>query len=422
MDLDASIFFIVLFIVFLLTPIFSVYSQQTIGLELSDCPQNLFVNERHMTQVSIKNSGSHSLNILSIDLSIDGFENANNSSKIIFPFDTSFPLTLSSFSSERFSIKFSAPEEGIHYVDALVSYYSVENPEKVTQEIHELCRFEVRPIESLWNPFWLTVMIGAITSGFGGALAYGVKRYFLKKDTQHKKDLDHQNWLLQQMHSLAEKYYFPLAKFSLEIKRAISIAAPSKKLEDIKSAYYKTSIFVDKYLEFKENTGANFIFRNNRAAADDAMSKIQAVFVSLPFDERDFNQILREFQKAKESKTDIKYNTRPFRSFKNWINSTHCEKSRDMVMKKSFKLQQILDKQGERISNPDFIKKLDKQESNLSTKEAELWILRSSTKYVKQGDEVHIFGAGFTKEGLSFKLHLGDEEFESEENFEMLLA
>lgn len=394
-------------------PINSIYAQQNVSVLLKVCPEDIFIGERHIDEFVIRNFDSKTVVITKLNFVIDGFENSGNNSII---FTNSVPTTLSAFTSEVGSIRFVSYEEGIHYVDVVFSYFFKDSSENVFEETSQICRFNVKPLDSLWDPIWLTVVIAAITSGFGSAAAYGLKRYFLKKDIEHQKQLDHSNWLLQQMHSSAEKYYFPLAKFSLETKTAISIASASKRNEDIENAYYKLAVLISKYLEFKENTGANFIFKNNKGAADKAINKTQAVFVSLPFDALDLNEIQREYLASKENKKSFEYTSKSYCSFKNWIKSDKCQRSRDNAMMKLFELQQILDNQGERISNPDFVNKLDSEDEVSSSEEARFWILRSSTKYAKQGDEIFVFGYGFNEE-IPYKFHIHDQELQQLNKF-----
>jgi len=392
------------------------FAQEDVDFIIQKCPDEIFIGERQNTNLVVRNSDSHAISIVNLELAVDGLENMSNSS-ITLPNSELFPLTLDSFESKIIPIVITSNDEGIHYVDTRMIYL-LENSENKVIEKNGICQFNAKPLESLWDPIWLTISIGAITSGFGSGAAYTLKRHFLKKDVEHKKTLEHENWLLQQDHSLANKYYFPLAKFALEAKRSISISASSKKLDDIEMAYQKLTIFIDKYMEFKENTGGLFNFKNRMASAM-AISKTQAIFVGLPFNESDLYDIRREYQSAKEDKKDLDYISKSYCSFKNWIVSNYCQKSRDHVMKKLFDLQGILDDHSEELVSPNYAASYyPKLTENNSIGGDPFWILRSSTKYVKQGDEVHIFGEGFTNPDISFKFRLGNRDLVSKKTFD----
>ncbi|MFZ0184669.1 MAG: hypothetical protein WAL88_07540 [Nitrosotalea sp.] len=233
-----------------------------------------------------------------------------------------------------------------------------------------------------------------ILTPIAGVIGYLLKQYFVNRDFVFQQKIEHHHWLLQQIHSFAEKYYTPMAKFAWDSLQTISISSTSKNKHDIVIAYDNLSMFLAKYLEFKRTVGANFLFRD-RAYENPVIKKIQAILTAIPFDELDLDQIAIDVTKSNNKLTIFPHNHSAYKYFESWIKSEYCKKSRDLLITKLFELQDILDDQGERISSPDYFLNSKSKESIPTSSNDIFWILYANTKYVHPGDDLFVYGEGF---------------------------
>ena len=104
-------------------------------------------------------------------------------------------------------------------------------------------------------------ILGWILAPILGLIGYGIRLYMNRRNIQFAKDVEHEEWLLQKFHPLAEKYYFPLARFSFETYTNMKHASKSHDKDVIDNAYLNFGLFIAKYINFKNETGGNFLFR-----------------------------------------------------------------------------------------------------------------------------------------------------------------
>lgn len=384
---------------------YDAYSQSSIQINISKCPDSLKVGERGDMIFSLTNINEQQLNITTMTLTPNGISQKNNS-EIILNNNFVVPEQILSYSTTDVNARFSSIKDGIQYIDLNLTYELVgDNNHKQYFIQQELCKIEVLPIASEPLPLWLNILIGGgVSSAIAAFIIYLIKRPFVKKDFEQQQEIQHKLWLSQQMHALAEKYYFPLAKYGEEARRTISIASSSKESRDIKIAYNQICEFLQKYTEFKKMTGANFLFRD-RSFENPAIGKVQAIMVSLPFDEKDINEIVANKTSSDGKLKEVDYKKTQYTYFERWIKSVNCEKSRDQTMIKLNELWEILDDQGERISQPDYFSKPPK--SAPATSESDnFWILFSSSKYLQKNGNIFISGSGFTDKEIEYEFHM----------------
>ena len=405
--------FIIPFVILFFVPI-SFVNAEPISINKIDCPTKLVAGERSNISFHLRNTIGDDLLVSDAILLMDYIgTGAENRTEIpITSIDDYFLFSASSETSIEETISFTS--EGIHHVDLEIKYSGLDgNDENIILE--EICRVKALPFEKDANPVVLTIIISIITTSFGGVTAYFIKRHFINKDTEYQKSIDHQHWLLQQMHSHASKHYGPLAKESWVAEQTIGIASQSKKQTDIDIAFDSLNVFLKKYIDFKNETGANFLFRE-RDWENQAIRTMQSILLSLPYDKKDVDTItcylaLKQSAIGLPTSGELAIAFKKLKTyFKDWIESEHCKESLKMTMAKLFRFGSILDRQGELISHPDLIKKhydLPQQKEE----QDKFWILYSSVKYVKKGETVFVFGRGLDDlDNVSYQFFLGAHE------------
>lgn len=242
---------------------------------------------------------------------------------------------------------------------------------------------------------WIAGIIGTIGGGSGG---YLLNRYFVNKDFEFQKQIEHEKWLLQRFNNLADTYYVPLAKFSFDARSNISRAIISKDPLAIKVAYYHVALFLTKYLEFKNTIGANFLLKP-QSAENEAIISIRAILGLLPFDDLDLIKIENDVKKSNMSFSEQHFKRNTFKYFKNWIESDHCYKSRQLILDKLNQLQGLLDATSEQINHPEVARKEIVKISPAKNYDSPFYILFSSTKHIKKNESIVLFG-GFELDKL----------------------
>lgn len=247
--------------------------------------------------------------------------------------------------------------------------------------------------------------IGYILSPIAAIGGLLLQRYIERNDIAKQEKIQHLHWLWQRFNTLAEEYYFPLAKFSADIGRGIDRSTKSQDERIIKITYYHVKIFLTKYAEFKKNTGANFLFkgigdRKGRDYEIAAIRKHREIMTILPFDELDINEI----QNIVETPTAV-FTENAYKYFTQWITSEYCTRSQKLILEKLDCFHTILGIGSEKISHPE---SFDKRETNkdlekcLEASKNSLEVTSLTPKYVRIGDLISIFGKGFTTSGVRF--------------------
>ena len=248
-----------------------------------------------------------------------------------------------------------------------------------------------------------------IVAPVGGLVGYILKRHFVNSDFKFQQKVEHQHWLLQQFNPLVSEYYVPIAKFAFDASTNIFRAHSSKNPQAIKNGYYHTCLFISKYVSFKNNKGANFLFKD-REYEQEAIIAIRATLASLPFDDQDIIIIHKQITDTKTIFEDVNYSGSVFDKFSNWVLSDHCDRSINLVIKKLDYLQRILDQGGEDISHPELI---DKSKSILSINAKDddvFFILFVSTKVANCGDTIQVYGGGFIHDRVKYDLYVGNQK------------
>jgi len=261
---------------------------------------------------------------------------------------------------------------------------------------------------------WIFVPVGTL---FGGIIGFLIKRHFNKKDLIEEKRLEHRNWLLRQFNPMAESYYVPLAKFAFDAYNAIKIATTSQDQRAIRTAFQNICIFLTKYIEFKNEKGANFLF-HNRNNEQIAIGKFQAILNGLPFDLLMINKIALEMG-VNDHKFVTEYTNQEFYDyFKKWIISKHCNKSRQLVLEKLFDLQIILDLSGEEISHGESfqysLKILDPKKYVASKQNDPFYIISTNKKSIQKEEPLFIFGKGLDNKKITYNFYIDDKKLDVE--------
>ena len=251
----------------------------------------------------------------------------------------------------------------------------------------------------------------------GGIVGFLIKRYFNKRDLLDEKRLEHRNWLLQQFNPMVESYYVPLAKFAYDAHVAIRNASVSQDQRSIQIAFQNTCVFLTKYIEFKNAKGANFIFRN-RDNEHIAIGKVQAILNGFPFDLLMLNKIALEMSKpAHKFITEYK-NQEFYEYFEKWITSRHCNKSRQLVLEKMWKLQIILDLSGEEISHGKMLQQLlnisDPQKHVVAKQNDPFYTISTNKKSIRKEESLFVFGKGFDNKKINYNFYVGDKKIDVE--------
>lgn len=254
-----------------------------------------------------------------------------------------------------------------------------------------------------------------IVAPLGALVGYMLKRYFVNKDFEFQQKVEHQHWLLQQFSPLTSEYYVPLAKFAFDSFTNIERSQSAKNVQSIEVAYYHTCLFLSKYVSFKNEKGANFLFKN-RTYEEEAIITISAILSSLPFDDQDLITIHDHMTTSKTIFTNTHYTGITFVKFKSWVLSDDCKESRKFIIDQLFYIQRILDQGGEEIAHPKLI-----DSSNLVIKSREkeddiFYILSSSTKIATIGDKVQIFGGGFKEDRVTYEFYIGNNVVGTKKN------
>ena len=245
-----------------------------------------------------------------------------------------------------------------------------------------------------------TYILTAIISGF---IIYLLKRSFVNQDKIKEKDLTHQRWLLQYLHKLATDYYFPLAKFAYDAQINIKRASKFKETKSIQIAFYHISLFINKYFEFKEKTGANFLFKN-QSSEDIAIKKFDAIFIGLPFDEIELKKMIAEtFDNGKFNPISLKQNN--YKWFESWIKN--CTRSCCLIEKKLKDIERSLNTESEIISHPESSIKQIKQRSSQKPL-FNFYIIGINTKLARLGETIFVFGEGFDNEDIDYEFYIDD--------------
>ncbi len=252
---------------------------------------------------------------------------------------------------------------------------------------------------------WIFVPLGALIGGF---LGYLIKRTFVNQDVRFQERVSHEHWLLQQFNKLAEDYYFPLAKFSKDTYTSINRASISTDPKSIKIAYYHFGIFLKKYFDFKQSKGANFLFRDQKME-DAAIKKFGGLLIGVPFDDLELKDLNKEMFHSNGDFDDTCFTKRFFVIFENWIKTNHCNLSRSLVIEKLGNLSRILDRGSEDTSHPKSYEKTIKETpTDPLSADDDFWIMGLSKKSTRSGENLFVFGKGFTNQYIKFNFFLGD--------------
>lgn len=251
------------------------------------------------------------------------------------------------------------------------------------------------------SEYWSTLSIYILTAVSSGIIIYFLKRSFVNQDKIKEKDLEHQRWLLQYLHKLAIDYYFPLAKFAYDAQINIKRASKFKETKSIQIAFYHISLFINKYFEFKEKTGANFLFKN-QSSEDIAIKKFDAIFIGLPFDEIELKKMIAEtFDNGKFNPISLKQNN--YKWFESWIKN--CTRSCYLIEKKLEDLEHSLNTESEIISHPESLR--EQIELRSSQKPLfDFYIIGINTKLARLGETIFVFGEGFDNEYIDYEFYI----------------
>jgi len=231
-----------------------------------------------------------------------------------------------------------------------------------------------------------------------------------------EKQLEHRNWLLKQFNPTAESYYVPLAKFAYDAHGAIKNAVASQDPRAINIAFQNTCVFLAKYMEFKNEKGANFVFYDG-TDEQIAIGKAQAVLNGVPFDPLMINKIACEMSEQTHKFLTEYANEEMYGYFEKWITSRHCSKSKQLVLEKLFDLQLILDLKGEEILQGKLPSRLNisNPKKYVSEKLTEgFYIISADKKTARKGSPLFIFGKGLDDEKTSYGFYVGDKKVDVE--------
>ncbi|HEX7034055.1 MAG TPA: hypothetical protein VF172_13735 [Nitrososphaera sp.] len=384
------------------------YSQSSPEITNMQCPEKLYVGERGKVSATIENGSDQEMLILNSTFAIDGNEKDG-----LLPLEGNrFPLVIPPDSRVSQSVLARFDNEGYHYVDLVLGYALAEESSKKVQ----LCEIQVitvgTPKDALGgalNSFQTSPLISVLVlAPLGGFIAFILQRQFSKKDFESQQKIQHRTWLLQTLHSLANKYYIPLSKFGFEAHRAIDLAAVSKDDEGIKKAYYYFSIFIAKFTEFEREAGANYLFLQ-RQEEQRAIGLHQAIGVLSPINQDDINTITKTIIiKDGETTSLPDYDSRAFQSFSNWIKSDHCGRSRSWMIRQLRTYSLLLDRQGERISQPDYFMSTAAETPEAKGGNEEFWITHHTPFYVKKNEGVVVQGHGFKNQNITYTFKIGE--------------
>ena len=262
----------------------------------------------------------------------------------------------------------------------------------------------------------------AVTAVISG-IAFFLKRYFTKNDFEQQQNLQHSLWLMQKNYTIASEHYVPLAKYAYEAMFKIKNASISKTEQDIQSAYYYLFIFLGKYVQLEIISGANFLFITG-LKEEEAVRKIHAIMVMLPFIRTDINKIATEFNTLNGNFANINFKSNSFVFFKQWVTSNNCNRSIQTIREKLNELQKLLDNESEKILQAEkflSVRKIKKptnqkqsflnyeqkylKKINQTENQTNFHIIHLSPKYIKKGESIFVFGGGFAQKNYCFKLN-----------------
>ncbi|MCE2506720.1 MAG: hypothetical protein J4F36_09715 [Nitrosopumilaceae archaeon] len=264
---------------------------------------------------------------------------------------------------------------------------------------------------------WLGWIFVTIMTTAGGIIGFLIKRHFNKRDLVYEKRLDYENWLLKQFNPMAESYYVPLAKFAYDAHAAIGTAAVSQDQRAIKIAFQNTCVFLTKYMEFRYEKGANFVF-HSRENEYIAIGKVQAILTGIPFDLLMLDKIALEVGKGTPKFVTEYDNEKFYDYFEKWITSKHCNKSRQLVLERLWELQTILDLSGEEIYQGKKLQQIlniQDPKKYIATKQKDsFYILSTSKKTTQKEESLFVFGRGFDNEKIKYDFYIGDKKMDVE--------
>ena len=249
----------------------------------------------------------------------------------------------------------------------------------------------------------ITVIVTLTASAIISPIAYYLKRNFLNKDFVNRQNIEHSVWLLKQLHKVAVTHYAFLTRNLInaesEIKRA-DLVCDSRLIEN---AYAKTSQLLIQYDKFLKDTGANILFIE-RTNENKVIGKICSLFITLPFDHDDHLRIIKNEHEL------------PQESFTNWINSKKCSQSKKLVKERLSELRHLFDDETEKILHYDYFLKSRKMrrikhfktklkkfmQPNVRNSFNRFFICEIFPKYVKNGENVWLFGKGFEDDSITY--------------------
>ena len=389
---------------------FSFASSEYFTVSQINCPEQLISGERSKISFNMMNIHNADLMIVDTRFLIDN-SIINDKNGLEFTQNAiTESFILNSLTEQKIESLIKFPTEGIHYIDLEIIFSDLESNSKQTI-VKEICQVNTLPFEKETNPLILTSFISIIVSAFGGASAYFIKRHFINKDTEQAKSIDHQHWRLEQIHKLASKYYFPLAKDSWEVERTIALANQSGTNRDMQIAFDKLNGFLKRYSDFRSEIGATFLFVM-QDYEQLAINKMQSILVSLPYDDKDIDTIVNYLNSEIPTAPQANEFNLVLQAFNRWVVSKHCRKSLNLILLRLREFGGILDKQAEIISHPNSIGQIDEK---LTSKQdaSPFWVLYSSSKYVRNSDILSVYGQGFKNSEIDYSFFLEGYELES---------
>ena len=270
----------------------------------------------------------------------------------------------------------------------------------------------------------MVFLVTGIGSFIPGIIIFLFKRYFINKDFENRQKIEHSSWLLKQSHSFAKEHYVLLTRHLKDSCESFVQAKNSKNDIIIKTTYEYLVTFIKKYDLFKKETGANFLFIDRKNEIK-AIKKMQSLFFTLPFDDKDIKSIV-------ENKS-----TRPLSSFTNWIKSDNCTNSQKIVKDRLYELWTLLDKESDKImqhkqflehnkeqkkkeckntvkKNKEIKKKNKNCEKQMKIQNDDLfYIHKVEPRYVGFERKVLIFGKGFKTENITYDIKIKDQKLET---------
>ena len=251
-----------------------------------------------------------------------------------------------------------------------------------------------------------TAIITSVASAIIGFSIFLIKRVLTKDDFENQQNIEHSMWILKKLHSFAELYYAPITRKLINAEDRLGKAIISKNGELIELAYTKISDLLKTYHDFEKVTGANILFIE-KSKEPIAINKIRSLFLSLPFDVKDFHDIFD----GNNSRTKI--------SFKDWVNSDQCENSKKIVNQRLFELRSLFDRQTEKIvQHEDFLRARKKKWFDRFRKKEimkdidEFYVHEVHPKYVSKGNKTEIFGSGFNTKKLNFEVKMNNQNLQ----------